>query len=284
MLCLPALYITLVIITTVLDAGAAQDVMKGDEGEVPWVSPQWWWLSPLLSLPLPPPPPPPPTTTNINTNPDALSLILPLEASRDQQDQLPSSQHQQVNKRGGESCGEVTGRNGVVGEEIRCRRGGGVVPRLTGEEVRHSWSNDYMSVHRAMVHFSQQQQLAGPDVCRDLSVQLFEVDLREHKLEPMWVRETSHLGMCPSMLQERRFGANVWPPAVAEVKCLCLQESCSNLGVDFKCQAVQRPVLTWVRHHHHHNFVPSREMVTVGCVCIRRTSLHARFSMSALQS
>ena len=130
-----------------------------------------------------------------------------------------------------------------------------------------------MSIPEGLVSFSQTQQ--EEVVCRDLTVPLFKVDMRHHYLEPKWMRKTLDVGVCPSMLQERRLGENVWPSSVVEVKCLCQQQSCSDRGWNYRCQAVKQTVRTWVRHSGQ-SFVPSQETVSVGCMCVQRTSTEGK--------
>ncbi|XP_050685866.1 uncharacterized protein LOC126980239 [Eriocheir sinensis] len=235
----------------------------------PLVVPQWWWLSSMLSLPHGHHGHATTTAAALASRKGAadteevgegdastLSLVLPL-------DDLAA---------GDESVGRV-GKRGAGcrgGGKAACRRG--AVSTVSSSEVRDNWDADYLSIPQQLVTFSQQQK--EDEVCKGLSVQLFAVDLREHNLEPMWVRETVYLGVCPSMLQERRLGEHVWPSSVVEVKCLCQRASCSKKGGDFRCQAVRRTVQTWVRHGSQ-TFVPSQETVSVGCVCVQRTGTEA---------
>ncbi|XP_068203866.1 uncharacterized protein [Palaemon carinicauda] len=156
--------------------------------------------------------------------------------------------------------------------QSRCRRG--QVSMIPVNQVKQGWEEDYSSVPNVMIQFSH-KQVEGT-VCDDLSVQLFPVDLKEHYLEPFWVREIVHLGICPSKLQTRSFAKDVWPSTIVEAKCLCHNQPCSNLGGDFRCQAVRRPIRTWVRHLE--KFMPSQEMITVGCVCVQRASPEGKYA------
>lgn len=261
--------------------GAASDALvsrqsaaQQEQQVAPLVVPQWWWLSSLLSLPHghrghTTPAVARKVAAETNESPvsegeaGTLSLVLPLDQLAAGDDSIPSTP----------AAGRVAKRGALCRGSGRraCRRG--VVATIPASEVRQNWDADYLSIPESLVLFSQKQ--AEENVCKDLSVQLFRVDLREQYLEPLWVRETVHLGVCPSMLQERRLGEDVWPPSVVEVKCLCQRESCSNLGGDFRCQAVRRSVRTWVRHNNQ-KFVPSQESVSVGCVCVQRTGIEAK--------
>ena len=241
----------------------------------PLVVPQWWWLSSLLSLP---------HGHRSHTtaaaaasagkvveadesplseaDPGTLSLVLSLDQLPNGDDSLPSPQSVgRVAKRG--SLCRGSGRRG-------CRRGDEAT--VSADKVRRYWEAEFISIPDALVSFSQ--KLAEENVCKGLSVQLFPMDLEEHYLEPRWVRETVRLGSCPSMLQERHLGNNVWPSSVVEVKCLCEQHSCSNIGGDFRCQTVRRPVRTWVLTNNQ-NFVLVEENLSVGCVCVQRTGTQA---------
>ncbi|XP_064108475.1 uncharacterized protein LOC135216882 [Macrobrachium nipponense] len=162
--------------------------------------------------------------------------------------------------------------------QSRCRRG--QVSMIPANQVKQGWEEDYTSVPDVLIQFSQKQ--AEETVCNDLSVQLFRVDLSEHYLEPVWVKEIVHLGMCPSKLQTRSFGKDVWPSTVVETKCLCNNQPCSNLGGDFRCQAVRKPIRTWVRHVE--KFMPVQEMITVGCVCVQRTSPEGKYARPAIEA
>lgn len=254
--------------------GLQQDLQQQQQEQqqmAPLVVPEWWWLSSMLSLPQRHHGHTAITAAGTPSRNGAadieeagegeaatLSLMLPL-------DELPA----------GDEAGAAgrVGKRGAVcrgGSKGACRRG--AVSTMSGSEVRENWGADYLSIPEALVTFSQHQ--AEEQVCKDLSVQLFRVDLRKDYLEPVWVRETVHLGVCPSMLQERRLGDHVWPSSVVEVKCLCQRASCSNMGGDFRCQAVRRPVRTWVRHGTQ-TFMPSQETVSVGCVCVQRTGAEA---------
>ncbi|KAK7085108.1 hypothetical protein SK128_010714 [Halocaridina rubra] len=162
--------------------------------------------------------------------------------------------------------------------KARCRRG--EVSMIPAAQVRQTWEDDYSSVPDVLIQFSQKQ--AEETACNDLSVQLFRVYLKEHYLEPMWIRDIGHLGMCPSKLQTRRFGEHVFPSSIVETKCLCNDKACSNLGGDFRCQDVRRPIRTWVRHEE--KFMPVQEMITVGCVCVQRTSPEGRDAKPVVDS
>ncbi|XP_045612404.1 uncharacterized protein [Procambarus clarkii] len=252
---------------------------EGSQQVSPWVLPQWWWLSSVLSLPQRPPSQGHAKNFNTEINlgifnqaaveDSAMPLEPPSEKVKYEESKDVHTTVSELNKRS-RLC-KSSGNN-------RCHRG--VANMIPASEVKQSWKNDYLSVPEALVQFSQEH--SEETVCKDLSVQLFRVDLSEDYLEPLWVRGTVHLGMCPSKLQTRHLGENVWPPNLVETKCLCQGETCSNLGGDFRCQAVRRPIRMWVRHLD--QFIPTQEMVSVGCVCVQRISPGGNSANPSLQS
>ncbi|XP_042203716.1 uncharacterized protein LOC121853563 [Homarus americanus] len=283
-LLLAAVYVSFSVASASEVAGPDSFTEDGQERQQdvsPWVLPQWWWLSSVLSLPQDHTSHATTTKTNqylvnaVEEEDSTLSLVLPAEGNgendkvRDDMSRGGSSAATRVGKRS-RPC-RSQGKN-------RCRRG--LVNLVPASEVHQSWKNDYLSVPEALVQFSQEQ--TEETVCKDLSVQLFRVDLAELQLEPYWVRQTAHLGMCPSKLQTRKLGDNVWPNSVVETKCMCQRELCSNEGGDFRCQAVRRPIRTWVRHMD--QFMPTEEMVSVGCVCAQKTSPEGNYARIELHS
>lgn len=261
------------------DARIVNDSEQHHRDLTPYGLPQWWLLNSAFSLPQDRLDQPASSLHKVDTAQDyvsdqdlsVLSLVLPTEDQREKDaSKLALSSPSYLAKRS-RRCG-TKGRG-------RCRRG--EVTVIPAAQVSESWKNDYAAMPEIMVEFSQKQ--AEETACKDLSVQLFRVDLSEHFLEPLWVRETAHLGMCPSKLQTRELGSNVMPPRVVETKCLCQQESCSNLGGDFRCQAVRKSITTWVRHEEN-KYIPSQELITIGCVCVQRASPEGKYAKTALLS
>ncbi|KAK8724880.1 hypothetical protein OTU49_010959 [Cherax quadricarinatus] len=255
----------------------------GEDGQVgvsSWALPQWWWLTAVLPLPQSQPR----YHTSHSTTKTASDLATLSEEDSAMSIVLPGEQLGQSEGGNSEVLQATTPAEGRLNKRShlcrspRCHRG--MTNIIPASEVKQSWRKEYLSVPEALVQFSQVQ--AEEEVCKDLSVQLYSVDLTEHYLEPLWVRETVHLGMCPSKLQTRHLGENVWPPNVVEIKCLCQRETCSNLGGDFRCQVVRRPVRMWVRHQD--QFIPMQEMVSVGCVCAQRISPEGKYVRPSLLS
>ncbi|XP_063842212.1 uncharacterized protein LOC135089954 [Scylla paramamosain] len=266
---------------------AVSDTLVSREGAVqqqqqqqqvpPLVVPEWWWLSSLLSMQhghrghtaAAADAAARKVAADTEESPenegeaDTLSLVVPLGRLAEADEPVASTR----------TAGRV-GKRGAVcrGAGRRACRRGELTP-VPASKVTQSWEADYMSIPEGLVSLSQMQQEEA--VCRDLSVPLFRVDMRHHYVEPRWMRNTLDVGVCPSILQEKRLGENVWPPSVVEVKCLCQQQSCSDRGWDFRCQAVQQTIMTWVRQSSQ-DFMPSTEVVSVGCMCAQRTGTEGR--------
>lgn len=279
------LHFALVIASIFCNVAAATDVRLVNSSEQrhrelsPYGLPYWWLLNSALSLPQERLDQPSSSLRKTDEAQDdvsdqdlsVLSLMLPTEDLREKNvSMLPLSSPSYLAKRS-RRCG-TKGRG-------RCRRG--EVTVIPAAQVSEGWKNDYAALPEVMVELSQKQ--AEETACKGMSVQLFRVDLSEHFLEPLWVRDTVHLGMCPSKLQMRELGSNVMPPRVVETKCLCQQESCSNLGGDFRCQAVKKSISTWVRLEEN-KYIPSQELVTIGCVCVQRASPEGKYAKPALLS
>ncbi|XP_071552294.1 uncharacterized protein [Panulirus ornatus] len=262
--------------TFLMAASAAEDNLPhslgkdGEERPQQWSpSAQWAWLANVLSVshdPLDDPSSKTKLEVLKSSDSEALpvSLVLPLEGWSD------GDKMKKESWRSKRRC-----RSGSKG---MCNRS--VVNPISFSEVLENWESDYLTIPASLVKFSQEQ--AGDTVCKDLSVQLFTVDLKEHQIQPLWLQETIKIGICPSKLQIRNLGKHIWPSRLVETKCLCQERPCSNLGGDYKCQTVRRPITIWAQHQS--EYVPSQEMVSVGCVCVQRISYQGKFATTGLSS
>lgn len=283
--------------TSLLGASGSEAAVGGSFGSdgqgrqesqvLPWTTQQWWWLTDLLSLPhgqmdemsarraktgqvM----------GSVGQEASAVSVLVPLDPPGDRHGaRLVPLDPPRESPGTREEVRRLLKRPCRSGGRSACRRR--TMAMMPFTEVWKGWRAEYLSVPEALVQLSQ-QQTAGDSVCEDLSVQLFTVDLRDHQIEPLWEGDSFYIGMCPSKLQTRSLGDNVWPPRVVESVCVCQQSTCSNLGGEFLCQAVRRPITIWLRRDN--SYLPSHEMVSVGCFCGQRISRNGQYAEPALSS